>query len=189
MKSNNALMFSFMLVELSLNVGVAFSQASTLKIGDTYAGGIVFYLDGNGGGLVTAPSDQARIQWYNDAYINTSAFATEIGSGKANTQSIIDKQGAGNYAATLCANLDLGGFRDWYLPSKDELDLIYKNLKITGLQTFKVNWYWSSSMDTSSSTDNTHYGFVWAQSFDDGKQAINLSSNKAWVRAIRAFQQ
>jgi len=37
---------------------------SSLQIGDTYAGGIVFHLDGNGGGLVAAPSDLFLVSWW-----------------------------------------------------------------------------------------------------------------------------
>ena len=33
--------------------------SATLAIGDSYQGGIIFYLDGSGGGLIAAPTDQS----------------------------------------------------------------------------------------------------------------------------------
>ena len=87
------------------------------------AGGRVFYDKGSYSDgwryLEAAPSDQSTgIQWYNGANINTGATATGVGSGRANTSTIISKQEAGNYAAALCDKLVLGGFDDWFLPSR-----------------------------------------------------------------------
>jgi hypothetical protein len=35
-------------------------------------------------------------------------------------------------AAQFCEGLSIGGFSDWYLPARDELELCYRNLKPTG---------------------------------------------------------
>ena len=61
-----------------------------LAIGDTHQGGIVFYYDGNGGGLIAAVADQSSgIQWYNGSFDTTGATGTAIGTGSANTDAII----------------------------------------------------------------------------------------------------
>jgi hypothetical protein len=70
---------------------------TVLKVGDTGpAGGIIFYDKGRASEgwryLEAAPSDQSTgIQWYNGSYITTGATATGIGSGKANTATILSK--------------------------------------------------------------------------------------------------
>ena len=168
------------LVEKGKTTKAAFSLKKAKTIGDLYAGGIVFYLDGQGGGLVAAPVDQSSsLQWYNGSFITTGATATGIGAGKANTARIISAQGAGNYAAARCAKLSLGGFKDWFLPSKDELDLMYRNLKKAGRGGFGSAWYWSSSERSSL--------YAWGQDFDGGRQGNYREDNLIYVRAVRAF--
>ena len=170
----------FLSVFLLFSLTLAFGQASTPKIGDTYAGGIVFYLNGQGGGLAAAPVDQGEdIAWHNGSYIETGATAAELGNGKANTAAIVAKQGKGNYAASLCANLELGGFKDWYLPSEDELNLIYKNLFKQNLGGFVSGFYWTS---TEKDLHNAS-----AQNFANGGTFRKFKMLKMNVRAIRAF--
>ena len=95
--------------------------------GKLYQGGLIFYLDTTDGtGLVSALSDQsAGVQWYNGGNLTTNATGAAIGTGQANTDSIISNQGAGNYAAYICDTLTLNAFTDWFFPSKDELDLMW----------------------------------------------------------------
>lgn len=165
-----------------LSASFAFCQASSPKLGDTYAGGIVFYLNGNGGGLVAAPVDQGKdIPWHNGSYIETGATASGIGDGKANTLAILAKQGKGDYAASLCAKLDLGGFKDWYLPSEDELNLMYKNLFKQSLGGFVSDFYWTSTEKDLHSASG--------QNFANGGTFRKFKMLKMNVRAIRAFSQ
>lgn len=118
-----------------------------LRIGQKYAGGIVFYIDDKGKyGLAAAPFDQSEgIQWYNGNFLSIDAAATAVGKGYENTKKIIACQGNGNYAAKLCADLELEGYNDWFLPSKDELYFMWKNLHTRKLGNFKNTNYWSSS--------------------------------------------
>ena len=75
----------------------------------------------------------------------------------------------------------LGAFDDWFLPSKDELELMYKNLKKQRHGGFAPEWYWSSSED-----DN--YFSAWMQRFDDGRQSNDYAKDNYFrVRAVRAF--
>jgi hypothetical protein len=156
------------------------------------AGGIVFYDKGvfsNGWRyLEAAPSEAEAVgQW--GAYEKmVGGTATAVGSGKQNTQRIVEflrDQGETNRAAQLCEVLDFNGFTDWFLPSKDELDLMYKNLKATGLGEFnnptyyRFSYYWSSSENNSVN--------AWMQRFSDSIQTYILKNLAGVVRAVRAF--
>ena len=99
----------------------------------------------------------------------------------ANTNAIIASQGAtaASYAAGLARAYNGGGYSDWYLPSRDELDKLYLNRDaIGGFDTTADPWYWSSSEYDASN--------AWSQLFDDGYQG-NLSKFPTYrVRAVRA---
>ena len=152
---------------------------ASLAIGDSYQGGIIFWLDATGQhGLVVATTDQSiGIQWYNGTYTTTNAVRDGIDAGMYNTERIIANQSTGSYAAQLCANYQGGGYGDWYLPSKYELNLLY--LQKTAVGGFASASYWSST------EGNSDYALVLY--FSDGAQATNLKHGTNYVRAIRAF--
>jgi hypothetical protein len=87
-------------------------------------------------------------------------------------------------AAQLCNDLFIGGFDGWFLPSKGELDLMYKNLKAKGLGGFGSGYYWSSS-------ETDHQLYAWLQSFNDGNQvgSGSYSSRKSSTHSVRAIRQ
>ena len=158
---------------------------SDLAIGDTYQGGIVFYLDGSGGGLIAALSNQSDgLQWYNGSYVTTGATGTAIGTGSANTDAIIAAQGATetSYAAGLARAYTGGGYTDWFLPSKDELNKMYLKKEIleavSGFTAFS-DFYWSSSDYSSNS--------AWGQFLNSGSWTDRNKSYANRVRAVRAF--
>lgn len=152
------------------------------------AGGLVFYDQGsviNGWRyLECAPTDQSSaIQWYNGTY-PTIITSTAIGSGQANTAAIISAQGIGSYAASLCDDLEFGGYINWFLPSKDELHLMYTELYSVGLGGFADSQtsYWSSSIFGS-----TNSGSAWAESFFGPVQSNANPMLALRVRAIHSF--
>ena len=150
-------------------------------IGESYGGGIVFYVyDGGQHGLIAATTDQSTgIQWHNGSFTITNAVRDQVNAGQFNTERIIINQGAGSYAAQICANYQGGGYGDWYLPSKFELNLMYVNLHLAGLGGFASSNYWSSSETSSSS--------AWGQNFGNGAQLYNGKFSPYYVRAVRAF--
>jgi hypothetical protein len=152
---------------------------NTHYIGENYGGGIVFYVYDNGQhGLIAATADQSTgIRWHNGSYTTTNAVRDQVNAGRFNTERIIINQGAGSYAAQICANYQGGGYGDWYLPSKYELNLLY--LKKAYVGGFADNNYWSSSEISSSDT--------WRQYITTGYQTNSDKYNTFCVRAIRAF--
>jgi hypothetical protein len=161
------------------------NTAKAYKPGDTGpAGGWVFYDKGSYSDgwryLEAAPHDVGEASW--GGGIDAAGTETAVGSGRRNTQLIpeaLQRAGETGKAAQLCADFAAEGFKDWFLPSKDELDLMYKNLKSKGLGSFKQSQYWASSEENPS--------YAWFQRFSDGFQDYSLKFNTGLVRAVRAF--
>jgi hypothetical protein len=70
------------------------------------------------------------------------AGALSFNDGLANTNAMAE---AGSKLATWARGLRIGGFDDWYLPSRDELEIIYRNLK----PTTEENWGYRSGENPS----------------------------------------
>ena len=198
--------------EISRRQGVETVQIQTepgkYKIGDLGpASGIIFYDKGTFSDgwryLEAAPveTEFTNIQW-GALGKDIHGTGTSIGSGKRNTQIIVEQlkqfRESGR-AAQVCANMKLKGFSDWFLPSRDELNLMHRNLRQKGLGgftggtrlgdtsgglnlsdvSFSAGEYWSSSQR---SNDN-----AWYQRFSDGRRDTDAKNATYRVRAIRAF--
>ena len=161
-----------------------------LAIGDFHQGGVIFYLDASGEhGLVSAVSDQSfEAVWGCPPSIINGADGLAIGTGTQNTLDIVSgcSSTISGFAAELCNQLEMNGFNDWYLPSKDELNALYEtrdkvNTTSTanGGSVLEGTEYWSSSHLNS----NT----VWIQSFNAGNQSGVSEDALNNVRAIRSF--
>ena len=169
-------------------------------LGDFYQGGIIFYLDGNGGGLICG-RDLGSSNW---GCFSTEAFSTgkAIGTGEENTSTIIFKCSEPETAAEMCYNSSEEGYYDWFLPSRDELYEMYLNKDIIsggggGDYGFDpTQSYWSSS-----TYDPNYINSLWSynQSFGtidangcyvpllNASPGWNERGLPGWVRAIRAF--
>jgi TolB-like protein len=153
------------------------------------AGGWIFYDQGrvtNGWRYLEAAPAEAEFtaQWGADRK-EMGGTATGVGTGKRNTELIVNflkRTGETNRAAQLCDELLIDGYDDWFLPSKEDLDFMYKNLKAKGLGEFSDDWYWSSS--------EISFFISWGQSFNfpfGGSEGSVYKDNTAKVRAVRAF--
>ena len=81
-------------------------------------------------------------------------------------------------AARVCGDLVLNGYSDWYLPSKDELNLLYLNKVAIG--GFASSSYWSST--------EANANLAWLNAFDlSFYQYSNQKYFSVPVRAVRAF--
>ena len=119
-KSINRLLMMFLLSGLSLISVSAFSSAATPKIGDSYGGGIVFYVDNTGQhGLIVAKTDM-------------TGHSTDKEEGVLNW-----------YDAKVAANTFVDGYSDWFLPNKEQLHQLYLNRTAVG--GIVDTYYWSSS--------------------------------------------
>ena len=177
-------------------VGGIATIVPTKAVGDSYGGGIVAYILQPGDdryvpnvthGLIAATSDQSSAAAWGCMSNITGIASTNIGSGNGNTAALIDTcSGTPVIAAQIAQSYDGGGFSDWYLPSKDELNTLYLNKELIG--GFSDGFYWSSSEGTSPYDDN----YSWGQFFNNGIQQYydNVFGVKAGlqnVRAVRSF--
>jgi hypothetical protein len=170
------------------------TQTATHSIGESFGGGIIFYVWDNGRhGLIAATSNLSfggttGFTWGPTAnYV--MAIRNGINAGMSNTERIIMKQGAGigNYAAMVAAHYAFGGngwggYGDWYLPSIYELQLLFKQKSDTRLNFSNTTYVWSST----EADDKTAYTLNF---FSTGGtvQAEPKNLNPRSVRAIRSF--
>ncbi len=170
-------------------LAAAEEQANQIKIGQQYQGGIIAYLlqpedpgyDANTPhGIIAASTDQsARAEW---GCYETELGGTQrgIGYGAANTTAIVNGCREAGIAARICDDLVLNGYSDWYLPSIDELELLYKNLHVNGVGGFNSAYYWSSTESNASYA--WRFYFSYGYGYDYGNK-----NNTYYVRAVRAF--
>jgi len=156
-------------------------STEAFTIGQSYHGGIIFYIDGTGQhGLIVSTTDigGGNVAWEPGANKVTGATGTANGTGASNTATIVSVLGnTGNYAALICANYSSGGFSDWYLPSKAELNLLFKKRAfVSGLSGSN---YWSSS--------EVSKGKAWDQEFGGGFQFKDNKTFTLLVRAVSSF--
>jgi DUF1680 family protein len=156
------------------------------------AGGFIFYDNPNHAAdgwryLEAAPFDQsAGAKWGCFRRLIDGARGTAIGTGKQNTADMLAACAEPGSAAQLCATLSLNGVGGWFLPSRDELVLMYRNLKAAGTGGFRDEGladnvsYWASSQQTADMS--VHIDFA-----DLGRVHGDDKDFPRRVRAIRAI--
>jgi hypothetical protein len=152
-------------------------QVLPFSVGQNYGGGIIAYVNGTGQhGVIAAATDQGQTEWgcYGTSIPGTNAA---IGTGQANTTAIVSGCSTAGIAASICNDLALNGYSDWYLPSLDELEQLY--LQRTMIGGFTYDYYWSSSEYTSDE--------AWSVYFDNGDPYIISKGWNVLVRAVRSF--
>jgi hypothetical protein len=157
---------------------VSFMTASDdFYIGQSYGGGIIFYIDQTGKhGLIAANTDQSTGATWGcfETVIETLPY---IGSGMTNTITIVNSCGEGGIAAKICYDLELNGYSDWFLPSVNEFDKMYEIKDIIG--GFDNKNYWTSC------AYDAWFAWIWDWGLDDFFQLYKDQLN--CVRAVRAF--
>ncbi len=166
------------------------------EIGAPLAGGFFggeMTIDGERYALIVAPKaegENLELE-YKQEDRSTADGTTSDFDGLANTDRINDDN---HPAAQFCRALRIGGHDDWYLPSRDELAMLCRNLgttrpttpdlfKTDGVEAFdEEGWYWSSTELARSS-----YG-AWIVDFEDGTQYGYGKNLQFAVRAVRRFK-
>jgi hypothetical protein len=180
------------------------------KVGEHYQGGIIGYIlrPGDKGydpkvfhGLIVS-ENELHSSWYpqEGKPVFIKGTRTTIGSGMANTEKIIAHYGplkysyenpnyvfeSNHYIAILARTCEDGGYKDWYLPSRDELYAFYKNKHLIGIDWAGMQWTSSDideysiygfNMDTGEGAKDT----IWLyKMYGDGPAYIT-------ARAVRSF--
>lgn len=162
------------------------TDSSCPSLGDLYQGGKVAYIFQSGDlgyipgechGIIAATADLSNAAWGCDNVDVPGASGTAIGTGMQNTIDILNGCATAGIAARLCADYVSGIYSDWFLPSKDELLILYANK--TGIGGFANDYYWSSTEDLC----------CWAKgvSFVSGTVSSINKSTSDKVRPIRYF--
>jgi hypothetical protein len=163
------------------------------KVGDPGPGeGIVFFDAGTkqswGRYLEVAPASwsgaasEPVATWCaegKDGFTATVRTGTDIGSGAGNTKAIVKACGSTS-AAGVAAAYRGGGKADWYLPSKDEVNTLFRKRSAVGSIPAKSLW---------SSSQSSHYAtYAWGQLLvSEGRYIGSYKGYGGMVRPIRAF--
>jgi hypothetical protein len=155
------------------------------------AGGLIFYVNPSHATdgwrfLEAAPEDQSGgAKWGCFRTVIEGARGTGVGTGTQNTRDMAAHCDDPATAAALCSTYRVNGVGGWFLPSRDELALMYRNLAAAGLGGFATRApdnvsYWSSTQNDADMA--AHIDFA-----DNGRQHVDDKDFPRHVRAIRAF--
>lgn len=163
-------------------------EVSALKVGDTYAGGTIFYLDETKLHGLVVSEELGRFQWDSTRAANGITYSPPTigglglarGTGATNTTKIINVSGTNAVAASRCRNYRGGGYDDWFLPSLDELSNLYDALSFNG------GGYWSSSEYVNGGTVYAYY-YSYGGNPPMNRASFDNKFNEKRVVAVRAF--
>ena len=180
--------------------------AMAQNIGDFHQGGIIFYTDSSGHGLIIdttyieatfdwIPEEPLLSDWGVHWFSNLDTQEEFIGAGQFNTQNLAENINP-HYAANIVSSSTNGGYSDWFLPSKEELwqvmlnvHLIDSTIQIYGGDIINPDFHWSS---TQASTSNAWVSFAYSTNGSTGEPAGPgetswSKSNSALVRGVRCI--
>lgn len=171
------------------------STSVTIMTGTTGDTGTVLGMRGPAGGIIfkaaAAYTTSGTLTWrfmeawtadesgtylWKTSSTSTAGTSTAVGTGYDNTHTAM--AGTAHPAAELARNANHNDFTDWFLPSKDEVNLMYGQKAAIG--GFADAGYWSSS----------DYGsnlYAWINYFAAGLQMSEMKFSYAHVRVARAF--
>jgi hypothetical protein len=104
-------------------------------------------------------------------------------TGKAMYAAPTDEPGVYDFdwAQNFAKSFKRYGHKDWRVPTKSELDVLFNNCAAIGgfnkTGSTPVGWYWSSSRGGTS--------LAWAQRFTDGKQLYDYRNRVSSLRLVR----
>ena len=115
-----------------------------------------------GGIIYVNPVLFSSSDWGDNNFLTNADSDTD---GKINTKMIVDVIGEGTYPAKICSDLADFGNSDWYLPSRYELDAIYKQSYLLKYINYSSQ-YWSST--------EMNKDMAWKLNFYNGAQAADF---------------
>jgi hypothetical protein len=164
----------------------------THYIGEEFSGGVIFHLwkDALGveHGLIIDKTDLSTAQvWSNIDATLIGPSAQRNWDGLSNSNAIVGQAGHTSSASALCLNSTIGGQSDWYLPSIQELNMLWNNYytvtrsltQISGATQLQPAFYWSST--------EVGDGNAWSFYFGSGGAGNGSKYSTDYVRAVRAF--
>jgi len=189
--------FIFLLLVLASNSFAQKKSLNDIRIGDLLGGGVVYFIDSSitpARGLIVAAEDAPDSNGYTwGSFYNRVTTSYDLFSGITNMENL-DAQDGGSEAAKAATSNNPAPqcsdpilyCTDWYLPSQNELMVLWVSKEIAGLSGFVSQRYWSS-------TEGGNYHTAWSMTFADGGGfsdgsggPINKQNNYG-VRAIRSF--
>ena len=177
-------------INISNNVISSSTGSFTHYVGETFGGGLVYhvYKDTQGvehGFIVSLTDISTGVNWGLSGIDvpNCESFW----NGPSNSTAILTAGGSSTESAGLCNTYSIGGYNDWYLPSIQEINLLWNNLYFVNKNLFVI----------SAATELGNYGY-WTSTEADANTAFAFSMSNASigntnkslgkrVRAIRAF--
>jgi hypothetical protein len=191
------------------------SQPFPAVIGEPFGGGffagyISHTADGNAThALIVAPRATGatgtgytlttNLQWKTTN--SPTAGTTSAFDGAVNTAAMVTADIADHPAANFCVGLSIGGFTDWYLPSRYEMDIAYFNLKPSttdnntswGTNIYAVpqrNSNWSAAYPTQTNL-TAWQATAGSQAFVDGNHwsSTEVNAGNAWGFALASGGQ
>ena len=129
-------------------------------------------------------TDSVTKEWANGSGVSASGYtgAQNIDNGRLDTAILVNYSPfyTDTDAAHWCANMNFGGYTNWYLPSLQELNYVLYNNK-AALGGFQASNYWSSTEFNTVVTD------AFFQDFSAGTQTASGKAGVNYVRCVRGY--